>query len=121
MRGRKRPIYLYTATDGKRFKIGITIDPDTREKQLGARITNLWKRPYALELETSIRHMFAYCCVQGREWFDISEEEFLRIVHRTIRIQDDDTAIKRGLEPSKRPAPGAPPVIPDFELPWLAK
>lgn len=58
------------------------------------------------------------------EWYDVPEETALAILNEELgkvfpRILDDDYAIKRGLEPSKRPARGEPSFVPPFELAWL--
>lgn len=111
--------FLYVATDGKLFKIGITNNPAQREQTLRIRFIQVWRRPWARALELSIKHIFAWAAARGTEWFAVSEAEMLYAVRRVVRIEDDDRAIKRGLEPSKRPADGEPSFMPPFELTWL--
>ena len=114
----KRHQHLYVATDGELFKIGITIDPPNRNKQLGlgVRFIKLWQRPYAVQIEYAIKGIFSHVCVRGREWFAVTEKEMLFEVYRALRIEDDDQAVRRGRKPSKR---GAAPTCPPFKLNWL--
>lgn len=119
----KKPVpdHLYIATDGEYFKIGITHNPAGRMPQIGATLVKVYMRPYARMLEANIKSAFADCCVSGRgnEWFAVTEAEILKMVRRAVRIVDDDEAMKRGLEPSKRPGPGEPQHEPPFALEWL--
>jgi hypothetical protein len=112
--------YLYVATDGDLFKIGITDDPDVRARTLRVRLVKVWRRPWARKMETSVKNMLAHLCVnRRREWFSITEQEMLSRVTRVVRIEDDDRAIKLGLEPSRRPKAGEAPFEPPSELAWL--
>lgn len=113
------PDHLYVATDGSLFKIGISHNPAGRMPQIGATLVKVYLRPYARMLESSIKAELSDCCVRGTEWFAITEAEMLARVSRTIRIVDDDEAMKRGIEPSKRPGPGEPQHQPPFALHWL--
>ena len=113
-----RQQYLYAATDGKLFKIGVTNDLDGRAGALRVRFIKTWRRPYATEIERSVIGILAHACARGREWFALTEQEFLWHVHRAIRVEDDDRAIRLGIEPSRRPRPGEPSYEPPFELSW---
>jgi len=110
--------FLYIATDGTLFKIGITDYPAERERALKVRFIRLWKRPWARQLETSIKGILNFANVRN-EWFRVSEAEMIFTVRRAVRIEDDDLAMKFGIEPSPRPRPNDPPYEPPYELPWL--
>lgn len=118
---RRKPKFLYLATDGEFFKIGISVDPVQRMAALGSsvRLIKSWRRPYARELEDSIKGIFSYARARGTEWFAVPEQEMMFEVQRAVRIYDDERAIQMGLEPSKRPGPSEPSFIPPFELAWL--
>lgn len=110
--------YRYAGTDGKLCKIGVSDDPEKRAKTLGIRVLKLWKRPYALAIETGVKGQLAFNVVRETEWFDVSPEHLLRIAARCVRIEDDWRAIELGLEPRRRPGPGDPEFEPPFELEW---
>ena len=115
----RNPDYLYVATDGDLFKIGISYQPSVRERYIGGRIIKLYHRPYAKALEDGVKYALHDWCVRGHEWFAVTEAEIMAEVRKLVRIFDDDEAMKRGIEPSKRPADGEPPYQPPFELEWL--
>lgn len=108
--------YAYIATDGTLFKIGITDDPEGREKQIGARMLRIYRRRYAREIEAYIKEHFEPA--RGSEWFAVTEAEMFEAVRKCVRVLDDDDAIQSGREPSRRPAPGEPLHQPPFEVPW---
>ena len=110
--------YLYVATDGKHFKIGITCNPEQRMLDIRATMIKLYHRPYARECEAYVKNSLGDP-VRGEEWFAVTEAEILREARKAVRVLDDDAAIKRGREPSKRPGPNDPPYEPPFELDWL--
>lgn len=121
---RREPDHLYVATDGKLFKIGITVDPVQRASALGraVQIVKFWRRPYARELESFVKSRFSHCRTKrSAEWFTVAEQEFIFEVQRAVRILDDERAIRLGLEPSKRPEPGEPCFVPPVDLPWVKK
>ena len=119
MRARSRPDYLYVARCGVLMKIGISSQPVIREYQLDATIIKLYRRPWAPALERAIKGILRERCVRGSEWFDVDEQEMLEVVRRTVRVGDDDEAIKRGVAPSPRPTNGIPVHQPPAELGWL--
>ena len=88
--------YLYLATDGDLYKIGIAKDAYVRcyhmRSPSGAKVSLIdhWHRPgLAAEMETSIKGILAYCRVPGRkEWFDITLKEIRFEVERVIRVLD---------------------------------
>ena len=45
-----------------------------------------------------------------REWFKVSESEFLFEVCRVVRIEDDDYAIRNGMKLSDRGSKTIPPM-----------
>ena len=110
--------YLYIAMAGDLCKIGITDNPERRARALSAEMVSIWRRPYARQIETHVKRLFAGASVGPSEWFAIDPVEMVREVTRMVRIYDDEAAIEMGLQPSPRPRAGEPPFEPPYELAW---
>ncbi len=112
--------HLYIATNGELFKIGVTANPEKRGLALRpGRIIKVWQRPWAFEIERSIKGIFAADCVCGTEWFAVTRKEMFFEVQRTVRIYDAHNAILAGVKPARRRQDGEPQYVPPFELDWL--
>jgi len=75
---------IYLISDGRRTKIGISIDPPTRMAflQVGAsdELTLLHSWPGTYEMETEIQDRYAHKHWRG-EWYNLSEED-IRVISR---------------------------------------
>lgn len=102
MRAGWKPRFLYLATDGVWFKIGVAVDPAKRKISPVAccpvtgeprqpRIIKTWRRDGgdALEIENEIKAWGESRRATGYEWFDVSEEFILAKIGREIWERDE--------------------------------
>lgn len=94
--------FLYLATDGAYFKIGVTNNIKKRKpepvrhdrktkRRLQVEIVRWWLRPgRSKELETYIKSAFCDRCVYPKmfEWFDVTEQQIMREIERALRVTD---------------------------------
>lgn len=85
--------FVYVMTDGQHMKIGRSINPANRARELGARLlhaVNCFGSYKIVEYEAQKILTHQGRLVRGREWFDVTLDEAIAVIGEAMRCVGRD-------------------------------